>query len=128
MKFLTQAEMREVDRLTTARYRVPGRTLMENAGRSIAEFIQSRFPNLAKRHIVVLCGKGNNGGDGFVAARYLRKAGLKPFVYLIGNPRDVRGAAAANLRRWKKVGKLYLDLETNKGGWMPLPSDVVVVD
>ena len=67
MKILTAAEMREVDRLTTARYRVPSLILMENAGKSVAEFIQSRFPNFTRRHILVLCGKGNNGGDGFVA-------------------------------------------------------------
>ena len=79
---------------------------MENAGRSVAEFIQSRFPNLERRRIVVLCGKGNNGGDGFVVARHLKKMGAKPFVYLIGDPRQVKGDAATNLNRWKKVGKL----------------------
>ena len=83
MKILTAAEMKEVDRLTTARYRVPSLTLMENAGRTVAEFIQSRFSSLTKRRIVVLCGKGNNGGDGFVVARQLLKMGAKPTVYLL---------------------------------------------
>ena len=72
MKILSAAEMREVDRLTTARYGIPGLTLMENAGASVAEFIARRWPKFAQRRIVVLCGKGNNGGDGFVAARRLR--------------------------------------------------------
>ena len=101
MKILNAAEMREVDRLTTARYRVPGLTLMENAGKSVAEFIQARFPNFTRRHIVVLCGKGNNGGDGFVAARHLRKMGAKPEVRFFGDPREAKGDAAANLKRWK---------------------------
>ena len=86
MKILTAAEMREVDRQTTARYRVPSLTLMEEAGKSVAAFIQSRFPRFAQRRIVVFCGKGNNGGDGFVVARNLRKMGAKPSVYLSGDP------------------------------------------
>jgi ADP-dependent NAD(P)H-hydrate dehydratase / NAD(P)H-hydrate epimerase len=128
MKILTAAEMKEVDRLTMVRYRVPSLTLMENAGRSVAEFMQSRFSNLARRRIVVLCGKGNNGGDGFVVARHLLKMGAKPSVYFIGDPREVKGDAAANLRRWKKVGKLLVDRGTGAGGWLPLSSDAIVVD
>jgi hydroxyethylthiazole kinase-like uncharacterized protein yjeF len=104
MKVLTAAEMREVDRLTTQRYRVPSLTLMENAGKNVAEFVQSRFPDFARRSIVVLCGKGNNGGDGFVAARHLLKMGAKPVAYLFADPREVKGDASANLKRWKQAG------------------------
>jgi hydroxyethylthiazole kinase-like uncharacterized protein yjeF len=104
MKILTAAEMREVDRLTTERYRVPGLTLMENAGKSVAEFIQWRFPDFARRPIVVMCGKGNNGGDGFVAARHLLKIGAKPRVNLFADPRKLKGDALSNLNRWKKAG------------------------
>jgi ADP-dependent NAD(P)H-hydrate dehydratase / NAD(P)H-hydrate epimerase len=128
MKILTAAEMKQVDRLTTSRYRVPSLSLMENAGRSVAEFIRSRFSKLAQRRIVVLCGKGNNGGDGFVAARHLLKMGAKPSVYFIGDLRDVKGDAATNLKRWKKLGKLLSDQGTGAGGWMPLSPDVIVVD
>jgi ADP-dependent NAD(P)H-hydrate dehydratase / NAD(P)H-hydrate epimerase len=128
MKILTAAEMREVDRLTTARYRVASLTLMENAGRSVAEFIQFRFPNLASRRIVVLCGKGNNGGDGFVVARYLRKMGAKPEVYFIGNPREMKGDAATNLNRWKKVGKLNVDHSLSPDTFAKLRSGAIVVD
>ena len=128
MKILTAQEMREVDRLTTARYRVPGLTLMENAGKSVAEFIQARFPNLARRHIVVLCGKGNNGGDGFVAARYLRKMGAKPEVRFFGDPREAKGNAAANLKRWKTAsGKLQVD-KAGKDDELKFTSDSIIVD
>ena len=113
MKILTAAEMKEVDRLTTARYRIPSLTLMENAGRSVAEFIQSRFSGIGKRRVIVLCGKGNNGGDGLVVARHLRKMGAKPEIYLIGNPRETKGDAATNLNRWKKLGKLQGDAALN---------------
>jgi hydroxyethylthiazole kinase-like uncharacterized protein yjeF len=128
MKILTADEMKQVDRQTTARYRVPSLTLMENAGRSVAEFMGSRFPDLARRRVVVLCGKGNNGGDGFVVARHLLKIGAKPNVYFIGDPREVKGDAATNLRRWKKLGKLFVDRGTGPGGWIPLSADVIVVD
>jgi ADP-dependent NAD(P)H-hydrate dehydratase / NAD(P)H-hydrate epimerase len=128
MKILNAAEMREVDRLTTARYRVPGLTLMENAGKSVAEFIQARFPNFTHRHILVLCGKGNNGGDGFVAARHLRKMGAKPEVRLFGDPREAKGDAAANLKRWKAAsGKLQVD-KPGKGDELKFTSDSIIVD
>ncbi len=120
--------MKQVDRQTTARYRVPSGMLMENAGRSVAEFIQSRFPDLAGRRVLVFCGKGNNGGDGFVVARHLLKMGAKPSVHFIGDPREMKGDAATNLRRWKKLGKLVVDRGTGAGGWIPLSADMIVVD
>jgi NAD(P)H-hydrate epimerase len=104
MKILTAAEMREVDRLTTKRHGVPSLTLMENAGKSVADFIASRFPDFKRRPVVVLCGKGNNGGDGFVSARHLLKMGATVETYLVGDPREVKGDAATNLNRWKKAG------------------------
>ena len=104
MKILTAAEMREVDRLTTKRYGVTSLTLMENAGKSVADFIVSRFPDFKRRPIFVLCGKGNNGGDGFVAARHLQKMGANVQAYLVGDPREVKGDSATNLNRWKKAG------------------------
>jgi hydroxyethylthiazole kinase-like uncharacterized protein yjeF len=103
MKILSAAEMREVDRLTTARFGIPSLTLMENAGASVAEFVAQRWPRFAQRRIVILCGKGNNGGDGFVAARHLLELGAKPEVYLFAAPDEMQGDAAANCRRWQEV-------------------------
>lgn len=78
MKILTSAQMREVDRLTTERYGIPSSMLMENAGGHVARFVADRLSDLKAKRIVVLCGKGNNGGDGLVAARmlHLRARGL----------------------------------------------------
>ncbi len=104
MKALTVAEMREVDRLTTERYGVPSLTLMENAGSSVAEFMRLRFPHLDRRRIVVFCGKGNNGGDGFVVARKLREMGSNPTLYLLAAPEEMRGDAAVNRDRWTECG------------------------
>jgi NAD(P)H-hydrate epimerase len=103
MKILSAAEMREVDRLTTARYGIPSLTLMETAGVSVAEFIAQRWPKFAQRRIVVLCGKGNNGGDGFVVARHLLELGGNPEAYLFAAPDEMQGDAATNCKRWQKV-------------------------
>jgi hydroxyethylthiazole kinase-like uncharacterized protein yjeF len=103
MKILTAAEMSEVDLLTTERYGIPSLTLMENAGRSVAELIGTRFPHLERRRIIALCGKGNNGGDGFVAARHLRERGASVSAYLFADPSEVKGDAAANLDRWRQI-------------------------
>jgi ADP-dependent NAD(P)H-hydrate dehydratase / NAD(P)H-hydrate epimerase len=101
MKILTAEEMREVDRLSTERAGIASLELMENAGRSVAEFIQQHYPDITRRHILVLCGKGNNGGDGFVVARHLKQMGANPEVILCASPQDIGGNAAENLKRWQ---------------------------
>ena len=92
MKIVSAAEMREIDRLTSARFGVPSLTLMENAGTAIAEFAANQYHDAIQ--IVVLCGKGNNGGDGFVAARRLQSLGRKVRVILLAKPTDLQGDAA----------------------------------
>jgi ADP-dependent NAD(P)H-hydrate dehydratase / NAD(P)H-hydrate epimerase len=104
MKALTAAEMREVDRLTTDRYGIPSLQLMENAGTQFVNFLCSFYDDVATSHAAILCGKGNNGGDGFVIARHLQDKGLKPSVYLFNEQAAVRGDAAENLARLKKSG------------------------
>ena len=96
--------MREADRLTTDRYGVPSLQLMENAGAAVTDYLSEIFPDLSTRSILVLCGKGNNGGDGFVVARRLRERGARPRVLLFADASAVRGDAAANLRLWKEAG------------------------
>jgi ADP-dependent NAD(P)H-hydrate dehydratase / NAD(P)H-hydrate epimerase len=91
MKILTADEMRATDHLTTERYGIASIELMRGAGRAVAEFVLRGFPD--QREIVVLCGKGNNGGDGFVAARELDAAGCKVRVLLLGYPADLKGDA-----------------------------------
>jgi len=128
MRILTVAEMREVDRLSTKRFRVPSLMLMENAGKSVAEFIQAQFPDFKQRRIIVLCGKGNNGGDGFVAARYLRKLGASVSVYLVGRARDVKADAAVNLKRWKRTGRVVVEVSSPKPAPFLFQSGDIIVD
>ncbi len=116
MKALTAAQMREADRLTTERYGLPGIELMENAGAAIAEFLREKFADIASRKILVLCGKGNNGGDGLVAARRLKDSGFAAVVFLFANPGSVEGDAAANLKRWQQgLGEFYV--VTSEAEW-----------
>jgi hydroxyethylthiazole kinase-like uncharacterized protein yjeF len=101
MKILTTSEMREVDRLSTERAAISQLELMENAGRNAAEFMRIQWADLPLRKVLVLCGKGNNGGDGFVVARHLQDMGAQPEVILCASPRDIRGEAAENMKRWQ---------------------------
>jgi hydroxyethylthiazole kinase-like uncharacterized protein yjeF len=92
MKIVTAAEMREIDRVTSQRFGVPSLTLMENAGMAAAEFVISKYPSAER--IGVICGKGNNGGDGFVAARKLHGVGKGVRIILLAEPSELRGDAA----------------------------------
>jgi len=92
MKIVSVAEMREIDRSTSVRFGVPSLTLMENAGSAVARFVLSDYPQAER--VGVICGKGNNGGDGFVAARKLLEAGRAVRVLLLCDPKELRGDAA----------------------------------
>jgi hydroxyethylthiazole kinase-like uncharacterized protein yjeF len=98
MKIVTAAEMREIDRITTAKYGIPSLTLMENAGDAVARFILRPYSG-ANRRITVICGKGNNGGDGFVAARRLHEEGKDVVVLLLARPEELKGDAKQTLEQ-----------------------------
>jgi len=101
---LTAAEMRELDRETIGGGHVTGETLMERAGAGVVESMERRYgPTLGLR-VLVLCGPGNNGGDGFVAARHLRARGADVAVGLIGAPAKVQGDARVHLERLEAAG------------------------
>jgi len=97
MKITTADEMRAIDRASTERFGVPSLTLMESAGSAVAQFILSRYRGVA--HIAVICGKGNNGGDGFVVARKLHQSGCVVEVLLLASPDELKGDAAAMFER-----------------------------
>ena len=105
MKVLTAEQMREVDR-RTMELGIPGIVLMENAAHRVVEFLERRFAPLAGQRIAVLCGKGNNGGDGLAIARQLhvRFHPLALDVVLLAAPEEMKGDAAANLRMLGAAG------------------------
>jgi len=105
MKILTAAEMREVDRVTIERG-IPGLVLMENAGSRVVDFLLNTFAPLGDQSVVVVCGKGNNGGDGFVVARQLftRKLCRELTVFELFPPGSLSGDARENRRMLDACG------------------------
>src|SRR5881394_299563 len=94
-QYLTRAEVRELDRRAIEEYGVPGVVLMENAGRGAAEVLLRLG---VRGRVVICCGKGNNGGDGFVIARHLDNREVPVQVLLFARPEDLTGDAAINYR------------------------------
>jgi ADP-dependent NAD(P)H-hydrate dehydratase / NAD(P)H-hydrate epimerase len=109
MEILTAAEMAVVDRRTAEEFGVPVATLMENAGAAVARFCLRRYG--AAKRVVALCGKGNNGGDGLVAARLLARAGLEVSVLLLGRPGEVKGEAAGVLAELREGAPVVAVME-----------------
>ena len=92
MHVLSAAEMQACDRTTTERFGIPSIQLMRAASTAVVAFAREQFPNA--RRVTVLCGKGNNGGDGMMAARLLADAGLELTTLLLGAPEQLTGDAA----------------------------------
>lgn len=108
MYLVTAAEMQAMDRITIESVGIPGRVLMENAGREAARVFRAHFPSPGR--IAVLAGPGNNGGDGYVVARCLAGAGHDVTVVLLCPAERVRGDAAANLKLLPAVGVPVLEI------------------
>jgi len=104
MKILNASQMKEVDRQAIEEIGIPGPVLMENAGFRITLVLRSLFPALSGEKVVIVAGKGNNGGDGLVIARHLANMGGRPLVLLLASKEEVRGDAAINLGIAAKMG------------------------
>ena len=96
MKVLSAEEMQTCDRVTTERYGVPSIELMRAASAAVDVFAREQFPRA--RRVTVLCGRGNNGGDGMMAARLLAKAGLEVTTLLLGSQYELKNDAATAWR------------------------------
>ncbi|HXJ34221.1 MAG TPA: NAD(P)H-hydrate dehydratase [Candidatus Eisenbacteria bacterium] len=100
MRLCTAAQMRALDQWTIE-HGTPGHVLMERAGKGATRVLRRSLP---RGRTVVVCGRGNNGGDGFVIARHLRRAGAAVEVWLAGSPKAVQGDAARMLAAWRRAG------------------------
>ncbi len=98
MYLVTARQMKEMDRLTIESFGIPGIVLMESAGRGAVDALFRHFPNIRHMKVGIAAGRGNNGGDGFVIARYLAGTHVPLAVYLLSKRGRVRGDAAANLK------------------------------
>jgi NAD(P)H-hydrate epimerase len=130
MLIATAGEMRKLDHSTIHEVGIPGLVLMENAGRSLVQIILDRFFPLRGKNICIFAGRGNNGGDGFVAARYLHKEGCSVCVYLLSPTHLVAGDARINLEICQKLHIPIVevlesqDAENHKSDW--LQADLIV--
>src|SRR6266849_5153131 len=132
MKALTAAEIREVERLITERYGISTSQLMESAGQSVSAAVHD-YRAIARwsrpLRVAVLCGKGNNGGDGFVAARHLQEEtpSFHVRVYLFAPAQDLRGDAAENFQRWSEGGGAFTEV-TSESAWEKLWQEISWAD
>ncbi len=108
-------QMRECDRITIEQLGLPGMVLMENASRAVAENAIEMLGGMGPgSRVIVFCGKGNNGGDGFAVARYLLSAGADIIVYLLGDQESLSGDAALNCQLFKRLGGVLRGVKHNK--------------
>ena len=114
MKVATAEQMQELDRKAIEAYRIPGIVLMENAGRGATEVISNTFPDLQKMKIAIVAGKGNNGGDGFVIARYLLNRRISVKVYLLADPKGLRGDAETNFQIFQRMKGEVISVPSSK--------------
>ena len=110
MRVLNSAQMRDADRRTIEEIGIPSLVLMENAGRQVVAAMEAMHGELLERQVAVLCGHGNNGGDGFVVARTLMQRDISVSVFLMGRVADVRGDARINLEILGRLGVTVVEI------------------
>jgi len=116
MKILTSKQMKEIDKQAIENLGIIGPILMENAGLKVFNEIRTRFPRLQEERIIIVAGKGNNGGDGLVVARHLFNQGCQPQVFLLANKEEVKGDAALNLGIAQRIGVQISEI-SSLGEW-----------
>ncbi len=109
MRVVTNAEMKKIDSWAIKEFGIPSSVLMENAGRGCADVLEYYF-DLTELRVLIVCGKGNNGGDGFVAARHLQNRGAEVKIALLGRAQELKGDARLNYRMAKKGGSDIIEV------------------
>jgi len=110
LKIADASTIRSIDRTAVEKYGISGLQLMENAGRGAADVILKELGGKVGASVAVFCGKGNNGGDGYVIARHLHNSGVDATVYTLCKPGELKGDAAANAATWAKMGGAVVEL------------------
>ncbi len=120
VRTVTSAQMREIDHLASSEYGIQPLVLMENAGRQVAKSVLEFKP----KNAVIVCGSGNNGGDGIVASRFIKDAGVDARVVLMKSPDELSPDAAVNLKKLSPRGVPYSGFD----GHAPFRDFDVIVD
>lgn len=124
MKVFTAAQMRAFDQAATQEYKIPSIVLMENAALRVVEFLEMKFAPLEEKSIAILCGKGNNGGDGFAIARHLENTGSHVVIVLACSRDEIQEDALTNFRIFEHS---YTRLEDSKI-WRVVEADTETID
>ena len=127
MRVLNTKQMRDADRRTIEEIGIPSIVLMENAGRQVVAAIESTFDTIGSMHVAVLCGRGNNGGDGFVVARTLLEHDVDVSVFLVGRAADVKEDARINLDILRNLGVDVVEVG-DAAAWELHATDVLGAD
>jgi NAD(P)H-hydrate epimerase len=123
MKILSVAEMQKLDQRAIQEIGIPSLILMENAGRGVAEIVMEKLGDLAsKKKVAIFCGAGNNGGDGFVAARHIFNKGIKVGVYLIGKKSALKGEPKINASILENIGVKIKEIS----GPLDIDADLII--
>lgn len=122
MKTVSVKEMQELDRTAIKERGIPSIALMENAGRAVSEIALSELKDIKDKKVAVFCGGGNNGGDGFVAARHLFNKGVKINVYLISKRSDLKNDPEINARLLEDIGVEICEIS----GPISVDSDLII--
>ncbi len=113
-RLVTSDEMREMDKRTIEEIRIPGLILMENAGIGVVRCVEKILSPPDGKHVMIFCGKGNNGGDGMVVARHLHNKGMNAEVILIGEKEKIKGDALVNFHILQNMGVPIVEIKTRR--------------
>lgn len=125
VKVVTAEQMNLIDKTAIEDYSVPAFILMNNAGKSIADFIEMKFPGKA---VYVFCGRGNNGGDGFAAAYYLKNSGIPVNIILSGQTKDVSSTSRLFLEMCAKSGLNIIEAQEDRIPVLSYNGDFIILD
>jgi ADP-dependent NAD(P)H-hydrate dehydratase / NAD(P)H-hydrate epimerase len=132
---VTSSEMRACDRYAIEVLKIPALVLMENAGRGAAEVIERSFGPVAGKTVLIFCGKGNNGGDGFVIARHLYNRGANIYTLVLGKPTELKGDPKVNFDPIREISKrapkdrvFQIKIGASKSSLSMLPKADLIVD
>lgn len=106
--------MQRIDKRAIREFGIPGLVLMENAGLGIVSLIKEKFPDLRRKKVLIIAGKGNNGGDGFVIARHLFNDGIDVTVLIVGKLSELQGDAGLNAETGRKVGIPLIEINEKR--------------
>ena len=109
---VTAHQMQNIDQMAISQFGIPGMVLMENAGIGVFQELEKLFLDLPQKKVFIFCGKGNNGGDGFVIARHLFNLGCEVHVLLAGNFSDLKNDAKTNANTMLNLGVTTHELDS----------------